>query len=644
VKFTYTLTGRRATMNDASGTTTYAYDERDRLANMASPQGTLSYTYDDTGKVLTLRSSNANGVSVDYSYDVLDRLSSVTDNRFGATPTTYNYDANGNLTGVRYPNNVQTTYTYNTLNRLTQMGSVKSATSLASYAYSLDATGRRLSVAEQGGRKVTYTYDALYRLTGETVTGDAASNGAVNYTYDAVGNRLSRVSSIPGVDSRTSTYDANDRLNSDLYDANGNTTNSNGVDYRYDFENHLKEVGGGAVQYVYDGDGNRVAKTVNGITTRYLVDSLNPTGYAQVVEELQGGQVVRQYTYGHDLISQRQQVGGQWQTSFYGYDGHGSVRYLTDPSGAVTDTYTYDAFGALLSRTGTTSNEYLFAGERLDPETGLYYLRARYMNPAAGRFWSMDRYEGEPRDPISLHKYLYANVDPVNFVDPTGNFSVSEMSTVTGMTNTLNTITSFINTAMRVHDRIQMALDIYDYAMAVSNVLAALGEPSPALMRTALEAALRKHLGEGVSGIVDGFQQVASKIGPNWSDISSSLVGHAPYMAGEIIAKTASHMPGWLAEEKAGRLKMIFYAPTAPGGKQKDNYLEIKQGLLVAASLGGGRLFGVGVRRPKGINEQIFRVDYFDGRPDCPGPMGLHVHYHILSDKGHDDPRRTIWP
>ena len=74
---------------------------------------------------------------------------------------------------------------------------------------------------------------------------------------------------------------------------------------------------GGTVQIVYDGDGNRVAKSANGVVTRYLVDDLNPTGYAQVVEELSGGIVQRQYTYGLQRISQQQVVSNTWVPSFY---------------------------------------------------------------------------------------------------------------------------------------------------------------------------------------------------------------------------------------------------------------------------------------------------------------------------------------
>ena len=82
--------------------------------------------------------------------------------------------------------------------------------------------------------------------------------------------------------------------------------------------------------------------------------------------------MARAYAYGRQLISQRQLTGGQWSVSYYGYDGHGSVRFLTDQTGAVTDTYAYDAFGTLIEQSGTTPNEYLYAGERYDSETGMY--------------------------------------------------------------------------------------------------------------------------------------------------------------------------------------------------------------------------------------------------------------------------------
>src|SRR5207244_2978163 len=105
-------------------------------------------------------------------------------------------------------------------------------------------------------------------------------------------------------------------------------------------------------------------------------------------------------------------------SKYYGYDGLGSTRYLTDDGGIITDTYVYDAFGILTASTGSTENDYLFAGEQWDPDLGLYYLRARYYHPYSGRFWTADTFLGDEVDPLSLHKYVYCAADPVNRVDP----------------------------------------------------------------------------------------------------------------------------------------------------------------------------------------------------------------------------------
>ena len=95
--------------------------------------------------------------------------------------------------------------------------------------------------------------------------------------------------------------------------------------------------------------------------------------FPQVVEELSNGVVERTYTYGLSRICETQSSG----PSFYTYDGQGSTRILTNSSGAVTDTYTYDAFGNVIARTGTTLNNYMFDAEQFDPDLSLYYLRAR---------------------------------------------------------------------------------------------------------------------------------------------------------------------------------------------------------------------------------------------------------------------------
>ncbi len=97
------------------------------------------------------------------------------------------------------------------------------------------------------------------------------------------------------------------------------------------------------------------------------------------------------------------------------------MRFLTNSAGAVTDSYDYDAFGNLINSTGTTPNNYLFAGEQYDPALGVYYNRARYLNMNTGRFWAMDTENGDDQAPLSLHKYLYAGANPVDHRDRSGN-------------------------------------------------------------------------------------------------------------------------------------------------------------------------------------------------------------------------------
>ena len=418
--FTYTPTGKYLTSTAGDGTVNYTYDSLDRLTTKATPEGTLSYTYDAAGHVASIQSSNTNGANVSYTYDDLDRLSTVVDNHLsGNNTTTYTYDAASNLGTVAYPNGLQSSFTYDALNRLTAMNA-----GTASYSYQLGPTGNRTQASESNGRTLNWTYDGIYRLTNEAITNDPNSvNGSVAYGLDPVGNRLSDTSSLAGISTGSFGYNADDEVSTETYDNNGNTLTTGGKSFTYDAENHLTgmSVSGTAVSIVYDAFGNRVSKTANGVTTKYLVeDDVNPTGLPQVMEETVGGAVQRVYTYGLQRVSEYQVVNSAWTPSFYGYDGSGSVRQLTSSTGSVTDTYEYDAFGNELNHTGTTPNNYLYRGEQWDPDLSLYYLRARYYNPLTGKFLSRDPLPGHITIPGTLHKYLYASADPVNRIDPFG--------------------------------------------------------------------------------------------------------------------------------------------------------------------------------------------------------------------------------
>jgi RHS repeat-associated protein len=184
--------------------------------------------------------------------------------------------------------------------------------------------------------------------------------------------------------------------------------------------------------YTYDSNGNRIRSEVNGNAVNYLIDE--SFVYPQVVSEYDDlGTVTTEYHRGLGLISMYNGINER----FYRYDALGSVRALSDGN-SVTDTYDYDAYGEIRTRTGTTENSFMFTGEQYDEETGNYYLRARYYNPSSGQFISRDSWEGDDRNPITLNKYAYANSNPAMFTDPSGHWGMMEVSAIQSVVDTMS--------------------------------------------------------------------------------------------------------------------------------------------------------------------------------------------------------------
>ena len=327
-----------------------------------------------------------------------------------------------------YPNGVTHGFGFDNRDRATSLNVAGPGGLLASYSQNYSFSGHKQSVAEGTGRAANYTYDSIYRLTNESIAGDPGGvNGTLGYSLDAVANRINLTSTLAALPSQALSYDAADRLSSDTYDANGNTLISGGTSYGYEFEDRLTSTSSG-VQIAYDGDGNRISETVSGTTTKFLVDELTPTGFAQVAEELVNSAVTVQYTHGVMRTSQRR----AGVASYYGHDIGGSVRQLTDAAGAMSDTYSYDAFGNLIVRTGMTASPYQYRGEQVNSALGLYYLRARWYRPRIGRFLTMDSAESSfdesQWNEIPIHPYAYAKAEPVNLFDPSGHAAESAIA------------------------------------------------------------------------------------------------------------------------------------------------------------------------------------------------------------------------
>jgi RHS repeat-associated protein len=473
VKYAYDKSGNRISMTDPNGhVTTYAYDVLNRpIAKIEPLGGITAYQYDAVGNQVQV--TQPNSTSIHYAYDALDRLSNVTypdlsavsltydanGNRIGMTDSlgassyqydalnrmtsatdsfgktvSYDYDANGNRITLTYPGAKVVTYGYDVLNRL---GTVSDwLTHTSTYAY--DAAGRLSTSANPNGTAASYGYDNANRLTGLSNTKGATVIASYAYTLDAIGNHTQTIQNEPLPPVFTPgtvayNYDADNRLNNagstaNNFDANGNMTAKGANTFAYDFENRLKQstMGGVNAQYGYNGTGNRLSKINGGTTTRYVLDTNSALSHV-LAEADGGGTISAYYVYGLGLISRIQPNG---TTNYYYYDSRGSTVALTDMSGAVTDKYAYDAFGKIVNSQGTTANPFKYLGQYgvMDESNGLHYVRARYYDADAGRFINKDPKAGNDQDGQSLHRYVYAQNNPVMMVDPSGLWSLGTFS------------------------------------------------------------------------------------------------------------------------------------------------------------------------------------------------------------------------
>jgi RHS repeat-associated protein len=313
------------------------------------------------------------------------------------------------------PNSVTTNYTYDNLSRLTSVLHQLSGSTIDGASYTLDSAGNRTAKTDQlAAATSNYAYDAIYQLTQVT----QANSTTESYSYDAVGNRTASL----GVSSYTT--NASNELTatsntSYTYDSNGNTltktVGSNTTNYTWDYENRLTSVTlpgtGGTVTFKYDPFGRRIEKSSSATTSVFAYDGDN------LIEEANSsGTVVARYAQTQNIDEPLSEFRSN-STNYYQADVLGSITSLTSSSGATTETYTYDSFGKLVGSSGSVTNPFQYTGRESDPETGLYFNRARYYQSDTGKFVSEDPLEFEGGD---VNFYRYVLNSPLGTVDPIG--------------------------------------------------------------------------------------------------------------------------------------------------------------------------------------------------------------------------------
>ena len=409
VRYAYDAMARPVSMTDGTGTSTYGYDSLHRLVQATNGAGSaVGYGYDLNGHLTTITYPGPARV-VSNTYDDSGRLATVSD-WLGHT-TTYRYDANSNLVEQDYPNGVVASFTYDNAGRLTALSDAVAGIAFLSLAYSRDNVGQltsenskafgyntinHLTSAQIAGNQSTYTYDTADRLTQVQVAGGSGST----YVYDAADQLQSITTTQGATQLQKYTYS---------YDPNGNRVSrtdqsSNSVSYVFDQANRLTSFGTSA-QYTYDGSGLRTQKSVGGVISAY---SWNVASSLPTV--LLDGQTA--YVNGPGGLPV-EQITSSGQVYYYHPDQLGSTRALTDSTGAVVQTYDYDAYGSPLGSNGSITNPFLYGGQYTDAESGLQYLRARYYDGSSQSFIS--------RDPaVLLEPYSYAGSSPQTNTDPSG--------------------------------------------------------------------------------------------------------------------------------------------------------------------------------------------------------------------------------
>jgi RHS repeat-associated protein len=193
------------------------------------------------------------------------------------------------------------------------------------------------------------------------------------------------------------------------------------------WDNKLRhaQYGPNSIDLKYDPAGNRIYKeTSNGSTKRkYIVDIVGDLPVILMEIDATDFTVKKAYIYGNSQIIA--QYDGDWRTpldckNFYLHDRLGSVRQIINCGADAVKMYTYEPFGETIEQDGSFANPFKFSGQFFDDEIDQYYLRARQYEPYISRFTNRDAADGKFDNPLSLHKYLYCQNEPINRIDIIG--------------------------------------------------------------------------------------------------------------------------------------------------------------------------------------------------------------------------------
>jgi len=425
--YAYDLIDRLAQYRETGGhwevTQTNTYNKYNQLKGIRETIGdrtcTTAVTYDDDGRVATYRKYNSR---VTYTYESRGRLSTMVTNHTygdGKDILTETYSYRNPATGK-------------TSAQVSEFHTKSIGDYDVTYEYTYDANGNILS-AYDGTYRTRYEYDTAGQLLREN---NYQAGKTWIYTYDDAGNITSKstyaytLDEDPGTPIDTVTYGYTNENWGDLlksydgttltYDYCGNLLNGPGWRYSWEHGRQLAAMeakdGSGTWNFTYNADGLRTSRS-NGSTT-YKYQYLNGQLVKMTVAD-------KEMYFNYDASGVPVSIVYNGTSYYYVTNLQGDVVGIVNQSGNQLVAYTYDAWGNVLTTTGSSAgslgkyNPLRYRGYVYDTETKLYYLQSRYYNPEWGRFINADAFTSTG-GLLGNNMFAYCGNNPVNCIDSLG--------------------------------------------------------------------------------------------------------------------------------------------------------------------------------------------------------------------------------